>query len=131
VNCLLKPLPIIYLALGMGCGTLTTQTPEQVIGGRALEQAEALRVGDYKTALDFMTPSYRASPRAADYQRNRAGSGSWQKVDLKWVRCDEEYIACDVRLIVTTYRPPAVTFPIQIPIDDKWVKVDGQWYQYD
>lgn len=131
MNYLLRSLPVVYLALGLGCGTLTTQTPEEIVGGRALQQAEALMVGDYKRALGFMTPTYQSSPRAAAFQRNRAGSGSWQKVDVKWVKCDPAYNACDVRLLITIMRPPAVTVPIQVPLDDKWVTVDGQWYQYD
>ena len=101
------------------------------MGGRALAQSEALMAGDYEAAMGFMTPTYQSSPRAADYQRNRAGTGSWQKVDLKWVRCDADYNACDVRLLITAFRPPAVAIPIQIPLDDKWVIIDGQWYQYD
>ena len=131
LNHLLKCLPIVCLASGLGCATFSTQTPEKIVGGRALEQAEALRVGDYPAALAYMTPTYQSGPRAADYQRNRAGSGSWQKVDLKWVRCDADYIACDVRLLITAFRPPAVAVPIQIALDDKWVEINGQWYQYD
>ena len=131
LNCLLKCLPIICLASGLGCATLSTETPEELVGARALEQAAALMAADYEIAIGFMTPTYRSSPRAADYQRNRAGTGSWQKVDLKWVKCDAEYNACDVRLLVTVLRPPAVTSPIQVPLDDKWVNIDGQWYQYE
>ena len=131
LNCLLKCLPIFCLALGLGCAALSPKTPEERVGDRALEQAEALMAADYELAMGFMTPTYQSSPRSADYQRNRAGSGSWQKVDLKWVKCDEEYKACDVRLLITAFRPPAVTVPIQVPLDDIWVKIDGQWYQYD
>jgi hypothetical protein len=122
---------MVCLASGLGCATPSTQTPEEIVGGRALAQSEALMAGDYEAAMVFMTPTYQSSPRAADYQRNRAGTGSWQKVDLKWVRCDADYNACDVRLLITAFRPPAVAVPIQIPLDDKWVIIDGQWYQYD
>jgi hypothetical protein len=131
VNCLLKCLPIVGLAAGLGCAGLSTQTPEQIVGERAIAQAEALRRGDYELALGFMTPIYQSSPRAADYQRNRAGAGGWQQVDLKWVKCDEGQSMCDVRLLITTARPPAVMTPIAIPLDDKWIKIDRQWYQYD
>ena len=131
LNYLLKCWPIVCLALGLGCATPSPKTPEELVGGRALEQAEALMVADYAAALAYMTPAYQFGPRAADYQRNRAGSGSWQKVDLKWVKCDADYTVCDVRLLITALRPPAVTVPIQIALDDKWVKVNAQWYQYD
>jgi hypothetical protein len=131
VNRLLKCLPIVYLAAGLGCAGLSTQTPEEIVGGRAIAQAEALRRGDFEVALGFMTPSYQSSPRATDYQRNRAGAGGWQQVDLKWVKCDKDYSVCDVRLIIMTVRPPAVMTPIPIPLDDKWLKIGRQWYQYD
>ena len=131
MNYLLKYLPMACLGAGLGCAGLPSQTPEELVGGRAVAQAEALKSGDYEAALGFMTPTYQSSPRAADYQRNRAGSGGWQQIDLKWVKCDEGYNACDVRLIITTTRPPFVTTPIPIPLDDKWVKIDRQWYQYD
>ena len=131
MTCLLKCLPIVGLAAGLGCAGLPSQTPEEIVGDRAVAQAEALKRGDYEAALGFMTPTYQSSPRAADYQRNRAGSGGWQQIDLKWVKCDESYSACDVRLIITTTRPPFVTTPIPIPLDDTWVKIDRQWYQYD
>lgn len=131
MNHLLKSLPMVYLALGLGCGTLTPQTPEEIVGDRALEQAEALRRGDYDAALAYMTPAYQSSPRAADYQRNRAGTGGWQKVDLQWVKCDLDYAFCDVRLIISMLRPPAMSFPIPIPLDDRWIKVGRNWYQYD
>jgi hypothetical protein len=131
VKYLLQGLLMGCLASGLGCATSPTQTPEEVVGSRALEQARALMAADYAMAMSYMTPTYQSSPRSDNYQRARAGSGSWQKVDLKWVRCDADYNACDVRLLITAFRPPAVTFPIQIPLDDKWIEVDGQWYQYD
>ena len=101
------------------------------MGNRAVEQGSALMRGEYDVAMTYMTPAYQSSPRAADYQRNRAGSGGWRGIDLKWVKCDLEYTVCDVRLMILTMRPPAVTVPIAIPLDDQWIKVGGQWYQYD
>ena len=101
------------------------------MGERALAQAEALRSGDYEAALQFMTPSYQASPRARDYQRNRAGAAGWTSVDLKWVRCDEIGTSCDVRLIIRAVRPPVTNTPLPIPLDDVWILVDGEWYQYE
>ena len=115
----------------MGCSTFSTKTTEETVGTRAVQQAHALMRAEYDVALTYMTPTYQSSPRAADYQRNRAGSGGWQGVDLKWVKCDEGYTTCDVRLIILTARPPAVTTPVPIPLDDKWIKVGRQWYQYD
>lgn len=121
----------VMAASGLGCAALAPQAPEELVGARALEQAEALKLGDYERALTYMTPSYQSSPRARDYQRNRAGSGGWEDIQLKWVRCDEEHGRCEVRLLIYAVRPPAFTSPVPVPLDDTWIKVDGKWYQYD
>lgn len=122
---------MVCLISGLGCAALSPKTPEEIVGDRALEQAEALRRGDHDAALAYMTPTYQSSPRAADYQRNRAGTGAWQKVDLKWVKCDQDSTVCDVRLIIYMLRPPAMNAPIPIPLDDRWIKVGRDWYQYE
>ena len=121
---------VITMAV-MGCETLSPKSTEEVVGARAMAQAEALRTGDYDLALSFMTPSYQASPRARDYQRQRAGSGGWQNIELKWVRCDNEEARCEVRLLIYALRPPALTTPYPIPLDDTWIKINGKWYQYE
>ena len=131
MNYCLKGCFAVGITLILGCAPFSPESPEDVVGGRALEQANALMLGEYELALTYMTPTYQSSPRAADYQRNRAGSGGWEEVDLKWVKCDQEYTICDVRLLISTLRPPAVTVPISIALDDKWIKVGRQWYQYD
>lgn len=122
---------VVILAPALGCAALAPKTPEEIVGARALEQARALQAGDYDSALDYMTPAYRSSPRARDYQRNRAGSGGWQDVVLKWVKCDPESARCEVRLLIYVIRPPAVNTPLPVPLDDTWIEVDGVWYQYD
>ena len=131
MNDYLKGCLAVCITLILGCAPFSAKAPEDVVGSRAVEQAKALMRGEYDLALTYMTPTYQASPRAADYQRNRAGSGGWQGVDLKWVKCDQEYTICDVRLLISILRPPAVTVPIPIALDDKWIKVGRQWYQYD
>ena len=124
---------VAVAVLCVGCANLQNSSPEEEVGARALQQAEALMAGDFEAALDFMAPAYRASPRADSYGRNRAGAPAWSGVQLKWVRCDEgeKPERCEVRLLITTMRPPAIMTPIQIPLDDTWVLVGGQWYQYD
>ena len=117
--------------LAAGCASLAPKTPEEIVGTRALDQAQALMEGDFERALSYMTPSYQASPRSADYERNRAGAGSWTDVQLKWVKCNQEQELCEVRLIIRAMRPPAMTVPIPIPLDDTWIFIDGSWYQYE
>ena len=126
-----KYLAMVCLTSGLGCTALSPETPEEIVGARALEQADALKRGDHAVALTYMTPTYQSSPRAGDYQRNRAGAGSWQKIELKWVKCDLNYTICDVRLLIYALRPPAMNVPIPIALDDRWIKVGRDWYQYE
>lgn len=37
---------------------------------------------------------------------------------------------CEVRLMLTVMKPPEMTFPMPIPYETTWLKVDGGWYIY-
>lgn len=120
-----------FLVTG-ACAGLEPKTPEEIVGERALEQARALMAADFDTAIEYMTPSYKNSDRASDFKRSRSGATGWMDASLKWVKCDDEPqpTRCEVRLLVKIMRPPAVTTPIIVPLDDVWILVDGEWYQY-
>ena len=121
------------VVLVSGCASLTARPPEEVVAERAMLQVEALMAGDFETALTYMTPSYQGSPKADSYARNRAAAPGWSDAYLKWVKCENvpDPARCDVRIIIKMARPPVVATLITVPIDDVWIKVDGEWYQYE
>ena len=116
-----------------GCAVFETRPPEEVVAERAMEQANYLMAGDFEAALEYMTPSFQNGPKAQDYRREKAAAPAWDDASVKWVKCDadDEVTKCEVRLLITVLRPPAITVPIQIPLDDTWILVDGNWYQFD
>ena len=126
-------LVFVFSSLG-ACVSLEPATPEEIVGTRALEQARALMAADFDAAIKYMTPSYQNSDRSKDYRRSKSGATGWTDVSLRWVKCGDEpqeATRCEVRLMVTLLRPPAVTTPISVPLDDVWILVGGEWYQYE
>ena len=89
--------------------------------------------GDFQAAVEYTTPAYRSSPRAASYQAEYNGSTWWSDVSVKWVKCEEiqEPLRCEVRLMVTVYRPPMTSSAWPIPLDKTWIKVQGEWYAFE
>lgn len=37
---------------------------------------------------------------------------------------------CEVRLILSVLKPPEMSFPMPIPYEAVWLKIDGAWYMY-
>ena len=37
---------------------------------------------------------------------------------------------CEVRLILSVLKPPEMSFPMPIPYEAVWLKIDGTWYMY-
>lgn len=131
----MKLLACLLMASSMlsGCAAMQSRSPEEIVGERATAQADALMRADFETALSFMAPSYRDNPRSESYARDRAGAPGWTDATLKWVKCEQvpDPEKCDVRMLIKMSRPPMVNTPILVPLDDVWIKVSGQWYQYD
>ena len=120
------------LSLLAGCVSQPKLSLEERVGNRALEWADALMELEYDLALSYMTPTYQASPRSKQFRGEFAGTGNWQKAELKWVRCDAEppVRKCSVRLILTVFKPPEMSFPMPMPYDTTWLYLDDNWYQY-
>ena len=123
----------VVLASLAGCALFDDRLAEEVVAERAMEQANLLMAGDYEAALEYMTPSFQNGPKAQNYRADKAAVPSWRAAALKWVKCDpvDAPERCEVRLLVTVTRPPSMNVPIQVPLDDVWILVDGKWYQYD
>lgn len=122
----------------MGCSSLQSRPPEEIVAERALAQARYLMDRDYDSALTYVVPSYQNSARAEFYEPDFSGSAVWTDVSVKWVRCGEsqEPDRCEVRLWIygslfssnssTSGRGDYVPWPW----NKVWVKIDGEWYQY-
>ena len=122
----------MMMASLVACVGTPAQSPEERVEQRAMAQAEALMTADFDLALSYMAPSYRSSDKSIDFKRRRSGATGWQRAEVKWVRCDEgpNPERCEVRLMVWVFRPPAMSSPITVPVDDIWILTEGDWYQF-
>lgn len=120
------------------CAAMQPRPPEEVVGERALAQAQALIDQDYDKALSFTTPAYQAGARASLYRANYNGASFWTVAEVAWVKCDAvpDPERCEVRLWIYGKFPRAGRYSSQlgesVPIsrDHTWIKLDGTWYQY-
>ena len=101
------------------------RAPEEIVRERSQARLHALLAGDIAKAWTYTTPSYR---ERADYRHYAAlvgGSGSWTQARVDTVTCGED--ACDVITEVTyrLVRPPVENTR---PLDERWIKVDGEWW---
>lgn len=124
----------------VSCTALDTRPPEERIGERALRQAQALLEGDYDTAVQYTTPSYRDSEQARFYAARHSGAQFWNKVELRWVKCDQvaEPDRCSVRIwiynnppiVAGRGNPRALGNDVPVSWDKLWIQLDNEWYQY-
>ena len=133
---LLLLLSTIWLTALAGCASAPELPPEEAAGQRALAQAQALIDGDYERALQFVTPSYRDSPRARLYGGTHAGASFWTDAELAWVRCDEvpRPERCTVRLLIYNSNPLSARSrglqPSPFVWEKVWIRLENEWYQY-
>lgn len=126
-----KPLvALLMLLVVAGCAAQTAveQTPEELVGQRAQERRDALMAGDVEKAYSYLTPGYRASNSLRRYQARLGGAVNWTDASVRSVSCQED--ACTVTVLLS-YRvavPRMEAYDSQRPIEESWVRVDGQWW---
>lgn len=122
----------------IGCSSIESKSPEEIVRSRAEAQGQALVDQDFEAALSYTTPAYQNSPRSELYQANHSGSSFWLKTEVAWVRCDEgeNPERCNVRLWVYGEFPRPGRYTgqrgqdVPVSLDSIWIKVDERWYQY-
>ena len=128
------------LVLLTACAGLNSKTPEEIVADRAQAQVAALMAGDYDEALKYTTPGFQGSEQSRLYRANHSNTAGWRSAELLWVKCDDEPepTSCQVRfLIEPTF---SMAYPgaglsgsvkgMKIPWEKQWIKVSGDWYQY-
>ena len=107
----------------------STITVEERVGQRAVERWHALMAGDFKKAYSYLGPGYRSATPYTIYEaRLRSVVVEWKQVDIKLVKCQPELCSVDVDV---DYRPTVKdfkTYQLQSRLNEKWVKVDNQWW---
>lgn len=100
---------------------------EEIVRERSQARLEALLAKDIAAAWEFATPAYRKANSVSVFNKRVAGSGTWEAANVDSVVCEED--RCDVKTLVTYYLPVLKVRNTR-PMDEVWIKVDGQWWIY-
>jgi hypothetical protein len=120
------------LALG-GCASLSSSgTPEEQVTSRAQKRWDALIQRDFKTALSYTQPAYRAIATPEDYRKRFGEAGQWKSAKIIKATCETERCTVRVGIAVTNMVPNfALNFPeITTSFDETWVRDEGSWWYY-
>ncbi|MBS0591433.1 MAG: hypothetical protein JSR65_12460 [Proteobacteria bacterium] len=116
------------LALG-GCGS---NDPAKAVGQRAIERWDLLAGTHAVKAYDYLTPGYRSTHTLEQYVAFVATSRvHWKSAAVDNVHCEED--VCTAKILVKSVMPGSVIgrgddLQIDLPVTEKWVRSDGQWF---
>ncbi|MCK9247023.1 MAG: hypothetical protein M0P11_08760 [Anaerolineaceae bacterium] len=106
---------------------LSGKTPEQRVEQRAQQRLDALLAWDLDKVMEYTTPVYRSRVSKNQYGSRYLGVANWTEANVDSVSCSED--RCDVKVQVT-YEMVRPRMTNTRPLDETWIKVDGQWYIY-
>ena len=111
-----------------GCAGLgTPKTPEEQVAKRAQERLDALLARDVDKAYSYTTPTFRTRETRNQYAARYRGAVNWTDAKIGKVTCQED--RCDVEAQIT-YEMARPRISNTSSLDERWVKVDNQWYIY-
>lgn len=114
----------------LGCSSINTPTPEQIVTQRVEQRWAALIDEDFRTAWTYTQPGFRAAVKQKDYARRFGGVGSWQGIQVHQVTCEAERCKVSIRLTTRVSLPKFPERDIVGYIDEVWVREDGEWWFY-
>lgn len=104
-----------------------SRPPEQIVQERSQARLEALLDKDISKAWTYTTPSYQKLATPGQYLAQVQGVKRWTNGAIESVSCEGD--VCNVVTMIT-YKHEALGYENTRPIEDKWIKVDGQWWLY-
>lgn len=133
-----------------GCASLVSRPAEEVVAERAQARIEALRRGDYKTAISYHSPAYQEAFGTEELASRFAGARRWISAEVDSVLCARsadlvsggaagaggdtdgegqpgEVDLCKVTIMVE-YSNPRFRMKNRRPLEEKWLLEDGRWY---
>lgn len=129
--------PFVLLGLLAGCAAsvpkMPLKTPQDVISLRAAERWGHLIDRKPDLAWPYLTPGYRETHDATDYERNmRNRPVMWQKADVQAVTCDEQVVSCAVDVKITfrirSSLPGVGEIESSASVTERWLNLAGMWY---
>lgn len=115
------------------CATLSSP-PEERVGERVRARYAALIADDYQGAHKFYTPAFRKSWTYRELLLVRPPVVKYVKANLVSVKCATEDV-CDVGVEVVYRTAGGIRgipdgFESSRYNDEKWIRVDGEWWFY-
>ena len=128
-----RGLLVALLALTLaGCSGLPARkatdnrAPEEIVRERSQARLDALLAKDIEAAWRYTTPSYRErTPQPRLYYALMGGSINWTQAHVEKVACAEEI--CDVTTMIS-YKLRKPPIENTRPLEERWIKVDGEWW---
>lgn len=108
-------------------GCADNRPAEEIVRERAQARLDRLMAHDVEGAYQFTTPGYRETTSADIFALRVAGVPNWTAAKVDTVACEAE--VCHVRTQVS-YMIQSMQMENTRPLDEKWLKLDGEWYLY-
>ena len=109
----------------------TTARTENVIEERAMARWEAVLSGDFAAAYEYLSPGYRSSVSAAQYERSILQKRiKW--VSARYIKSECTETSCKVKISIG-YTASNALAGVKIfhgagDIEESWLRLDGHWY---
>lgn len=121
---------LVLMGLMAGCASKPASQDEMVIE-RAQARWDAITSGDLETAYTYYAPGYRSSVSLIDFGvEQRLRKVVWTVADYGSHNCEENrcLVTFEVQFKVANPVPGMSVFQSSHPVEDTWIKTDGQWW---
>ncbi len=114
-----------------GCATSTPQSAEAAVLERAQERLDLVLQEDYAAAYEYLSPGYRSGVTLRAYQRELLTRPvRWTSARAVASECSEDVCKLRIAIEFEVYAavPGMTRFKSPGAVEERWLRVDGQWY---
>lgn len=117
------------VALLVGCASIDSGTPEEIVKTRATARWKAMVARDFKGAYEYLAPSYRAVSSFERYNTQLNGGAAWVKTDVARVQC-ESAEKCTAFIRIESKPLGIMNFKgnIVTGVSETWLLEGGKWW---
>lgn len=121
----------VLLALLAGCAFLGPRSEEEALRARVEARWQAILALDFDKVYQFATPSYRATHSLEHFKNQYAAQIERKGVEIRQIGFDPEDPNTARVQVILRFATSGVHGPVlelSNPIDETWVKEEGQWW---
>lgn len=112
------------------CSTFAPKSDSEQVEARSQQRLDLLMDGEVDQAYAFMTPGYRAANPVARFRADfAAGASRFIDAKVRSSTCEED--VCTVMTAITYNHVSSIggkPMPIERVTQERWIRVDGQWW---